>query len=579
MMALCVKKRKICYTGLPNYDTRKLEKRYTLLPADAMKKTLSYLSQTKKNGWYGYRRRVPQDIADLIKERVWVISYRTKDRGEAFAAHKETHQKIEEIIRLARSSKARQQSEHSTSLEGFTSLKKSLAKSGLLPHQLKYSNASHPKELVKVWSEQARVAQAFEAFDADLISYSELKLELKDLVTPEAKKTKEYFDLLGYVTDTHEIYKDSAVEKDIVTGFPNGGETGVAIPSSLVATRKLLEGDYEEFEPTLEGALGYYLQKSRKKERNPQQQQKLERDMSSLIKLVGDACGGATALLSDLDQELIEERFNQAKPNASTRRRAYTALSALIATWNKGRASGAQVGNPFLNLKEDIDPEEVRANEKLRKIWSPREYFHFCQSVRNDDDNEIKIIGLLLAYAGKPQGETKGLVRDDLVLNSDPPHLRYRRNNYRTLAKGRLETSLPLVDLIEEEVRSYASNFQGSKDDLLFPRAYATAPADLTKKLKKHMVEFDPISGESFVPYGLRHTFKVRAEKAGVPLAITQYIFGHVDDASREIASRITRGYAKGYIPEELKNEITQATKRINSMEYWDQRKPISDFD
>ena len=539
-----------------------------------MKRTHTYLSKTAKDGWYGYRRRVPPDLVPVIQKTEWVFSYNTKKRSEAIAAHQHKHMAVEREIEAARKLL---KSKDQRGVADFKAVYKRLQADGLLPTQRLRLADDDPAYFMKLCSEYAAVSEAHGLFQADVISSDELEVRLSSITTPDAKRLIDYLFLKDEVELQLEMAKwDSDDHGFPVEVRPEDLPNHVA---ELEINKRILDGDIVEFEANLEGALGNYINSTRKKRRNPEQQSKLERDITSLVRLIAKAMPlGMRTPLDELDPDIIEEVLSREKPKSATRRRSYAALSPLITAWNLGRVPKEQVADPFAALKRAVDPISVSEEKIKRKIWSAKEVKYFVDSLRAAGDLELLLIGLLMVYAGKPQGETSGLKRDDLVLKAEPPHLCYRNNELRIFGKGRLENIIPLVGGILDDFKAYIATFVGGKDDPLFPSAFRTKAGDLSKKFKSHMQEHDPVLGEKFAPYGLRHTFKVRANKAGVSREIIAYIHGHNESGSKEFGRKISEAYAENHISRELRDELTTALSKIDAVTSWEQRRTFSDF-
>ena len=523
---------------------------------------------------------MPPDLVPVIQKTEWVFSYNTKKRSEAIAAHQQKHIAVEREIEAARKLL---KSKDQRGVADFKAVYKRLQADGLLPTQRLRLADDDPAYFMKLCSEYAAVSEAISLYQVDAISTEELELRLSSITTPDAKRLIEYLFLKEGVEDQLEMAKwdsDSLVV-GIYKGFPVKlrPEDLPNYMAELEITKRILDGDIVEFEANLEGALGNYINSTRKKRRNPEQQSKLERDITSLVGLLAKEMPlGMKTPLDQLDPDIIEEVLSREKLKSSTRKRSYAALSPLITVWNLGRAPKEQVADPFAALKRVIDPITVSQEKTKRKIWSATEVKYFVDSLRAAGDLELLLIGLLMVYAGKPQGETSGLKRDDLVLKAEPPHLCYRNNELRIFGKGRLENIIPLVGGILDDFKAYIATFVGGKDDPLFPSAFRTKAGDLSKKFKSHMQEHDPVLGEKFAPYGLRHTFKVRANKAGVSREIIAYIHGHNESGSKEFGRKISEAYAENHISRELRDELTTALSKIDAVTSWEQRRTFSDF-
>ncbi|NDI06630.1 MAG: hypothetical protein EBY58_10285, partial [Rhodobacteraceae bacterium] len=134
----------------------------------------------------------------------------------------------------------------------------------------------------------------------------------------------------------------------------------------------------------------------------------MEHDVDRLANLVYSFHpDGKQTLVDELDLTAIDGGFTAQYPRVDTRKRNYAQLSAAVNLWNR-RNKKQKIGNPFEELKDalpDSDP-----NAKVRRVWHPEEYQHFWESLKSETDQSKRILGMLVAYAGKAQSETKGLL-------------------------------------------------------------------------------------------------------------------------------------------------------------------------
>lgn len=348
--------------------------------------------------------------------------------------------------------------------------------------------------------------------------------------------------------------------------------------NTLVIHRKILSGDYVPPEPTIETPLHHYLDAKRLQyrngERNRIQQQNLEKNVTRYFELLANAhIEKMLTPLSDLDISEIRAVFEAQYPRLTTRKRNLNDLRAAIRCWNRDKPS-QQVDDIFNSLIKEIPNDDP--NAKTRTVWQPDQFRYFWDAISKEQNQEIKVVGMLLAYAGKPQKESAGLVRKDVVLNSDaPPHIHFRNNAVRVIGKKRQDMLLPLVGEMLNVMREYIEHFEGTKDDPLFPSLTNKHSADLSKALSAHHPKETNIASDKlFDSYGLRHTFKVRYEKAGVSSDIGMYLFGHKDKKT----TRIHQSYANGVKSIEALQSLEADMKRIDSVNDWSSFGYYSDF-
>jgi len=525
-----------------------------------MTKTARYLDESP-DGWYSYRRRVPSKLREIFKQLEFKHAYKTKSLTKALRLHADYHEEIEKQILSAKAflkslKLPTQEPAYKTPRKEFIDIYASLHKNGWLPHQLPSLNSTMTEEAQLAWSyDNAKYAEATILFDHDQITYQEYKAVLDGL--------------------TYEPFKEFVTAREFIR-YLEDNEIWGTLPDHGKTTLKILKGYYTSPDPNVEDLFNHYIDFSRNKvankERNPKQQLKLEQDIGRLASVVYQAhVDGKETLIDDLDITAIESAFSAEYPRISTRKRNYTQLSAAVNLWNR-RKKKQKVGNPFEELKDDLpkdDPLEIP-----RRVWHPDEFQYFWQSIRNEADLSKKLLGMLMAYAGKPASETKGLIRDDLVVNHEIPHIKFRDNQYRVIGKKRQENTLPLVGLVLAEFKRYLTTFDGGRDDLLFPSLYTKSSWDLSKILNKHKREFHPVKNTKFQNYGLRHTFKPRYEEARISSVNGMYLFGHKTTATSATHDRYARGL---FASEEFKSlrDDMEAVMRVST---WTYSYEVSDF-
>jgi hypothetical protein len=203
--------------------------------------------------------------------------------------------------------------------------------------------------------------------------------------------------------------------------------------NEIVITRNILNGDYTPPDPTLETLRDFYLelkrQQFRNQERSKQQQRNLETNFNRYIKLAASAHPeDMLTPLSQLDKEEIGKKFEKAYPRIDTRKRNLTDLRAAVNAWNTSKSQYV-IPNIFHDLIKWLPKQDKE--RKTRMVWTPSQWRHFWSSIQLEENPEIRIVGMLLAYAGKPQGESAGLIRDDVKLKAPVPHITYADNNIR----------------------------------------------------------------------------------------------------------------------------------------------------
>ena len=522
-----------------------------------MFKTTDYLRKSP-DGWYSYRRRVPSKLVELFPFKEFQKAYNTKNKARAFtqhaAYHKEVERQIKEAETLLKSIPTAQEPKTRTPSKLFQKVYTELKSKGYLPHQMASSNVTMTEADRLAWmADDKAFSEATVLYDADQLT------------------AEEYTDVINNLQ--HEPFKKFAQHRDYIR-YLEELEDEEEFPEELKIKLKILKGDYTPPDATIEDVFNLYIDVQRKKvinkERSPQQERKVEQDTERLAELVYSAhIDGKTTLIDDLDETVIDHKFTAQYPRTDTRKRNYSAMSAAIQLWNK-RQPKKKINDPFLNLKMELpkeDPDKIP-----RRVWHPDEFQYFWQSIQTEPNLSIKIMGMLMAYGGKPQGETARLTRENVVLEWEVPHINFE---YAIKGKNRQKHRLPLVGVMLEVVEEYISTFSGGQHDLLFPALHRMDTGSRSKAINKHIKEMHPIRNTVFEPYGLRHTFKPRYEEAGITTVNGMYLFGHKSDQT----TATHEGYAKGLFGSKEFKQLRDDMEKVMAVTSWTYSYIVSDFD
>jgi integrase len=534
---------------------------YCCKTGNIMGKTRHYFCESKKTGKFSYRRRVPNHLVPVLKKREFKFSYHTSNKAAAFREHDRIHRQVEKEIHeaetLLKSIPTAQEPKSKTPSKLFQEVYSSLNAKGYLPHQMASSNVTMSEEERMAWAaDDLAWSEATLAYDADAIDWPEYKQRMDSLnLTPAFKKFAEHRDYIRYLEMEAELDR-----------LPDKGQMAL----------KILKGDYTSPDPSIEDVFNLYRDFSRTKvannERSPTQQKKVEQDTERLAKLVYSAHpNGKATLIEDLDETAIDEAFTAQYARTDTRKRNYTQMSAAVQLWNKKKPK-QKIDDPFLSLKLELPSDDK--DKKPRRVWRPEEFQYFWESIQDEPRPSVKIMGLLMAYGGKPQGETAALRRNNVVLSHEVPHIYFE---YAIKGKSRQKHFLPLVGLMLEAVTDYIeNNFTGGQDDLLFPELHRMDSGSRSKSLNKHRKDMYPIDGFLFSNYGLRHTFKPRYEEAGVSPLNGMYLFGHKNDDTSATHQNYAKDLAKtGSEFRQLKDDM----EKVMAVKSWTYSYRISDFD
>jgi len=533
---------------------------YYCKTGNIMGKTRHYFCESKKTGKFSYRRRVPNHLVPVLKKREFKFSYHTSNKAAAFREHDRIHRQVEKEIHeaetLLKSIPTAQEPKSKTPSKEFLEVYNELRDKGFLPHQIPTITTSMSEKEQLAWSlDNTKFAEATLKYDNELINHEEYWDIIDNLEFEPFKLFAKHREYIRYLE-----------EIDDWEGLPDVGKMKLQI----------LKGDYTSPEPNIEDVFNLYLDFSRTKvannERSPTQQKKVEQDTERLFKLVYSAHpNGKATLIEDLDETAIDEAFTAQYARTDTRKRNYTQMSAAVQLWNKKKPK-QKIDDPFLSLKLELPSDDK--DKKPRRVWRPEEFQYFWESIQDEPRPSVKIMGLLMAYGGKPQGETAALRRNNVVLSHEVPHIYFE---YAIKGKSRQKHFLPLVGLMLEAVTDYIeNNFTGGQDDLLFPELHRMDSGSRSKALNKHRKDMYPIDGFLFSNYGLRHTFKPRYEEAGVSPLNGMYLFGHKNDDTSATHQNYAKDLTKtGSEFRQLKDDM----EKVMAVKSWTYSYRISDFD
>lgn len=538
-----------------------------------MGKTKRYLRESN-TGFWSYRRVVPKHLRDLLELREWKKAFKTKDKAKAFSDFAAYHQEVENDIKIAeeRLSKAKKALAVSSQLKTkihieptrkWYNIYKRLGSQKRLPHQAPKLDITASEHEQLSWAvgmrRYAEEVLKFDNIDNYQVEWETLFTECQD---PSFKEYIEHREYIRYIDQ----------EYDLLNADEQNDEN-----NDIVMTRNILRGDYTPPDPTLETLLEFYLERKRQNfrngERSVQQQRNLETNVTRYIKLAASAHpDGMLTNLSELDQDEIGKKFEQRYERIDTRRRNLTDLRAAVNAWNSSKANYA-IPNVFHDLIERLPKEDIK--RKTRLVWTPNQWKYFWDSIQTERNPEIKIVGMLLAYAGKPQGDSSGLIRNDVKLKAPVPHILYKSNKIRRIGKKRQDMVLPLVAEMLQSLQIYCAAFEGGRDDPLFPNVHRLDSGDLSDLISKHHPK-DVIVGddELFQSYGLRHTFKPRYEAAGIEEKHGMYLFGH----KTKLTSQVHESYARGAKHEKEWRDLEQRMIAIHTTQDWAVSEEYSDF-
>jgi integrase len=519
-----------------------------------MKHDIPFLTKTAKSGWYGYRRRVPKGLKHLFQGKSEIIkAFNTKNFDIAQIELRKMNDWFDEKVESHNFTK---KVKGQLPFEQLRSVDKHLRDEGLHPDEMpQVSVHTSRSDFVDISKDALDAAIAKVKRDRGEINDEEYLALLKPLQGRKLWQMQSFIIQRDFLRD-HLQKKYTDPEKLIDTGPVF--ERDDYIPPQLqwdesdpeVIQYRIMNNEPVNPPPTWQNALDNYLRQNLRKTRNPEQTSKHKKATISMAQKLATAFPDRMdTKLQDIEGDMIQNFAEQAWPNAPTRSKNLRVLRAIWRCWDEHQPKQKVGFDPFKPIVKATSGK-VDQDEDKRRSFTPAEFKHFLESLSNETNDEIKLIGLIMAYCGAPTGEAAGLVRGDVKLKVEQPYIVFRNNKHRLMGKPRLERAIPLIDSLASQLNEYLGSKELGKDDLIFPvlGTGEYASGDRSKKLTKHIINMRDHDEKHLVPYSLRHTFIDRADIVGSPSGFSEYIVGHRTEGS----SKIHANYGTGLPPARL---------------------------
>ena len=523
-----------------------------------MQKDVPYLKASPKTGKYGYRRAIKEEHRYLFGgKREDKQAFHTKDFDEAYRKWKVYDQKHEDTLALHNASDGR-----GSTLPTEEALRqvKILNQENLLPAKMptlaEFESEQDIDDFIQEreyyrrlehcqWEELRLRQEAEEAYNNKTNNpwnisfpeeiYSHIRIDWPDpSMADNPKKLYSRWHSLQWA-------KDQALENVADQASDRGGYRTLPQGDPALIRYKLLSGEAKiSVDITMRMVRDFYIQQNiEKRSRNPKTKADHRKNVITLwdhIKTLHvDGLDGA---VNDLEQYDIRKLAERAWPVPQTRKRRLSTLQSTINTWNNGNDK-RQVDNPFTGLrKEASDLYNRNEDQQQRRFFTPDELAIFKANIRNIKEEELRLIGLLMTHAGSPVMEIIGLLRDDVALKHNIPHIDIQPNKIRRLDKGRLERVIPIYGELLELLQTYICNRNFGQFDPLFPNTWNDGMTDSkrTSSVFGNCIEnLRPELKEVLKPYSVRHTLVVRAQAADISQAEREMMVGHSTKGSSSI--------------------------------------------
>ena len=255
------------------------------------------------------------------------------------------------------------------------------------------------------------------------------------------------------------------------------------------------------------------------------------RVVSEIVQLAGDkVINGYTRN----DALLFRDSLLKREVSHNTVKRNFECIRAI---WNfAARENGISDPNPFANMNYGNGAAAVKRMpipiDDLRKVQQ------LCY--RKDDD--IRWLIALLSDTGMRLAEAAGLVKEDVFLDKEIPHVRLCERPWRPLKTISSERDVPLVGAA---LWAATRAFENSPNEHLFPRYCSEqgckanyASNSLNKWLRKHVPN-------GCVVHSFRHSMRDRLRAVECPAEIIDQIGGWK-------TAGVGEGYGLGFDPKIL---------------------------
>ena len=522
---------------------------------------IPFLTVTAKGGWYGYRRRIPKKVRHLFDNKSeWIKSFKTKSLDIAQLELRKMNEWYEHRIA---SNGGTDKIEGQLPRQQVRTIVTDLLERGLHPDDQPEINVYTPRsDVLDMTKDALDSAIAQERLNKGEIDQDEYLTLLESISGGKLWRLVSFQEQRAFLLNhLHNKYTDHSQLENLGPIL----ETDDYVPPQLVWDEtdpeviryRVMCGENLLPDPTWQNALDDYLKRNLTiKLRNPEQIQKHKSATISLAQKLSTAFPkGMKTPMKDVETYMVEEFAAVAWPNYSTRVRNLRTLRAVWRSWDRNNQRQRIEFDPFVTVIQD-NQGRIQLHETNRRSFTPQEFKHFYASILNEPNEEIKLIGLIMAYCGAPTGEAGGLQRHDVMVSGKVPYIWFRDHKDRIMGKRRQQRIVPLIEPLLGFLRDYLNTVELNKNDPIFP-TYGVgkhSSSERSKKLNKHIMNMRRDFDDSQLsPYSLRHTFKDRAAMVRVPSSVTEYLMGHVSKES----SKTHEKYGTGLPPKELVEWMT----------------------
>ena len=251
------------------------------------------------------------------------------------------------------------------------------------------------------------------------------------------------------------------------------------------------------------------------------------RNIEYILKVLGNK---SIRSYSSIDASEFRDWLMEQGMSLSTVKRVFSSVKAIINLTIQEH--GLDINNPFSKTyMPEIEAKQYRESISTEAI-------KHIQSLCREYDDDLRWLVALLSDTGMRLGEGAGLLKSDINLDCEIPHIRLIPHPWRRL---KTRTSKRYIPLTKESEWACMRILEHNKDSLFaFPRYTSSkgcnansASAALNKWLKEKL-------SEDYVIHGFRHSFRDRLRAIECPSEI-------IDQLGGWSLRSIGQGYGKGY--------------------------------
>ena len=251
------------------------------------------------------------------------------------------------------------------------------------------------------------------------------------------------------------------------------------------------------------------------------------RNVEYIIKVLGNR---PIKSYSSSDASKFRDWLMEQGMSLSTVKRVFSSVKAIINLTIQEH--GLNINNPFSKTyMPEIEDKQYRKS-------IPTETIKHIQSLCRDYDDDLRWLVALLSDTGMRLGEGAGLLKSDINLDCEIPHIRLIPHPWRRLKTRTSKRYIPLT----KESEWACMRILGHNDDstFAFPKYTSlegcnanSASAALNKWLKGKLIN-------DFVLHGFRHSFRDRLRAIECPSEIINQLGGWS-------LKSVGEGYGRGY--------------------------------